>query len=56
MKSMFSQFDKNGDGYINADELKIAFATIGQSFLRTSQNDAEIKKIVSLIFFNKWKF
>lgn len=47
MKTMFSKFDKNGDGAINQEELKDAFAQIGNNFLRVSADDAEIKRIVT---------
>lgn len=41
LKAAFSLFDKNGDGSISADELKQAFAELGQS-----PTDNEIKKMV----------
>lgn len=47
MRSMFSKFDKNGDGNINRDELKTAFATIGHNFIRLSQDDTAITSIMA---------
>ncbi len=47
MKTMFAKFDKNGDGSINHEELKEAFAVIGNNFLRISRDDAKIHRIVN---------
>ncbi len=49
MRCLFAKFDKNRDGRISIDELREAFAKIGDSFLRVSRSDAELKRIVILL-------
>lgn len=46
MKVYFKKFDKNGDGYITADEMRIVISTYHGSNLTPEQFEKEVKNMI----------